>query len=155
MPENFWLKLDEAVRIRTEHILAESIQSGQYDISNDRCSSGALGTWANSLLGYFLSKDDILFSLLLKLKSGNILEQDYVFQFFFNTIFRLLEDNDWAEYACSVILQGLSDGDIRFYNAIKSIMWSKDNSFEEKFRDAYDNFHEKTLTQEPEDDVPF
>ena len=156
LPATFWPKLDETVRIRTEHILAESIKSGQYDALNKRLKSGALGTWARSILEYFISRDSVIESLILKLDSNDILQQDYVFSFFFSRIFLFVNNEDWShDYVISTVLDGLKNGDIRYYNAINiSIMTSKDNSFKEKFQDAYDNFIEAKPSSD-DDDIPF
>jgi uncharacterized protein (TIGR02391 family) len=156
LPESFWLKLDETARIRTEHILIKSIESGQYDSVNGRCLSGALGAWCHTLIQQFLSRDIVLVQLLTKLASGDHLQEDYVFQFFFSRIFKLAEDNNYLrDYVVTTVINGLKNGDIRFYNALRGIMSSRRNIFAEKFKEAYDNFKEQELAGPDEDDLPF
>lgn len=157
LPLEFWKNLKESVRIRTEHILTESIKSGKYDSINENCNSGSLGTWANSLLKDFISKDDVLFILLNKLGSDNKLESDYIFKYFFSSLFRALKDSEeWLQdVASSILLVGLKEGDIRFYDFINRIKNTLSVKIISEIQEYLDNFKVKEEAIEPDDDLPF
>lgn len=156
LPPDFWKNIEESVRIRIEHILTESIESGKYDSINKTCHSGALGTWARSLLKNFLSKNHVLTRLLLNLASDNKLESDYIFSYFFDSIILLLKDSEelHQSLASTVFESGLKKGDERFYNYIKNVKSSIDTEIINDIQEHLDNFEAKEEPI-PEDDIPF
>ena len=46
-PMEHWSRLDQIPRMRAENMIIKSITDGRYDVSQDKCLKGALGTWAN------------------------------------------------------------------------------------------------------------
>jgi len=157
LPTDFWKNIKESVRIRTENILIESIKSGKYDSIKETCHSGALGTLAESLLKDFITKDDILYILLDKLGSDNKLESDYVFKYFFISLFRLLKDSEeyFQDFASEIIISGLKEGDLRFYKSVKIIKHSLNTKIIDKIQEYIDNFKAKQEAIELDDDLPF
>ena len=157
LPIKFWKNLKEIVRLRIEHILIQSIESGKYNTKTSNCHSGSLGTWANNLINDFISKDDVITTLLNKLQSENHLDSDYVFQFFFRTLLESLQETEeWLQdWSLNIIIDGLKNGDMRFYTAIKNKKYLLNDKFKNKIQEYLDNFKAKEEVPEPEDDLPF
>lgn len=157
LPPDFWKNIKESVRIRIEHILRESIVSGKYDPINKTCLSGTLGTWARSLLKTFISKNDVLSILLIKLGSDNKLESDYIFNYFSDSLFLLLKNSDEfnQDLASTIFKSGLKKGDERFYNSIKRVKSFIDTEIINEIQEHLDNFEAKEEAIVPEHDIPF
>jgi TIGR02391 family protein len=81
LPASFWPSIDEAVRIRIENILINSISEGKYDATNDSCETGWLGTWAQDYVNYFLLQNQLYSTILKKLKRSRE-EKNYIAMYF-------------------------------------------------------------------------
>lgn len=84
LPCEYWDKLDKAVKIRIENILFENVTSGEYDISNNNCRFGSLGTWIKT--GHLMKFEDVnkwTYIIVDKIEKGDIEEKAYVENYFF------------------------------------------------------------------------
>lgn len=162
-PMDYWSRLDEIGRMRAENMIIKSIKDGTYDTSQGKCLKGTLGTWANGRATYFLLKQETADACIAKLRSSDTYEQDYVFQYLFTEITRLLQQPNWAFQAA--VRRGLKEGDKRFYDALSSFVEyeedgteSMENPWMKPFGEEWRNFKEAECAQgfvAEEDDVPF
>jgi uncharacterized protein (TIGR02391 family) len=157
LPIDTWKGLKEIVRIRIEHILIQSIESGKYNTKRNTCNSGWLGTWADNLLNDFILKEDVLNILITKLGSENSFESNYIFQHFFKSLIVLAQDaDDWfQDWSLLVINDGLKNGDLRFYTALRSKKHLLNDKFKKEIQENFDNFKTKDDVLVPDDDLPF
>jgi uncharacterized protein (TIGR02391 family) len=146
-PPNFILNYDEISRLRLENKLIESIKTGRYIPNSHKCLRGALGTWVANRCEYFILKNDLISVLLNKLSSSDDQNQDYVFNYFFGTLQKLV--NPPSGRIVNIINNGLKSGNEKFYGALLFT----DEDWMKPFKEAYDNFQET----EPvcDDKVPF
>jgi len=159
-PIDFWLSLDESVRLRSEDLLLKSIIEGCYIKASKKCIKGTNGTWATDLIPSSAMNHDYIFALLQKLKSSDKNEQDYVFQFFSNLLLDellKLKDNYPANVLISLVNSKVKSGDIRFFE-FAQIAINHDTFWENKFKHNVASFQEAkdTVTEEMNpDDIPF
>ncbi len=161
-PMEYWSRLDEISRMRAENMIIKSIKIGSYDISQNKCLKGALGTWARGRARYFLLKQETADACIEKLSSSDTYEQDCVFQYLFDEISKVLQKPNWMFQAA--VKRGLKEGDKRFYNALHSFLEYKEdgtqsleNPWMKPFAEQWNNFKEAEQTKGPfpEDDIPF
>lgn len=155
LPSSCWKHLEEVARLRIENKLIESIKDGRYIEEKEKCLSGALGTWATNIKQqHYLLKYELIDTLLRKLRSSDITEQDYVFSYFFDYLTHL--EDPPRPRTIRIITKGLDDGDKRFYDALFSTMEYGLKSWKEAFKKPFENFVESEPTREvTEDDIPF
>lgn len=82
LPERLWPRISEVARLRIENKLIQSIESGRYDETRERCLSGSLGTWARDYIKYFSLKAELI-EVLAKKFTGDPDEQNYVAKYLF------------------------------------------------------------------------
>lgn len=161
-PMEHWSRLDQIPRMRAENMIIKSITDGRYDVSQDKCLKGALGTWANRRAKHFLLKQEVADACIAKLRSSDIYEQDYVFEYLFTEISRLMDKPNGA--LLIAIKRGLKNGDKRFYNAMGSFVEFEDdgtinleNPWIKSVKEEYSNFKEAEDSGfvDEFDDVPF
>jgi uncharacterized protein (TIGR02391 family) len=136
-PPNFIENYDEISRLRLENKLIESIRN-----------RGTFGICAVGSCEYFILKDDLISVLLNKLSSSDDQNQDYVFDYFFWTLPKLV--NPPSSRIVDIINNGLKSGNARLHAALYLFT---DEDWMKPFKEAYDNFQET----EPvcDDKVPF
>ena len=162
-PMEFWPRLDEISRMRAENMLIKSIKDGKYDVSQNKCLKGALGTWANGRATHFLLKQETADACIAKLSSSDTHEQDYIFEYLFTELTRLMDKPNWAFQ--TAVRRGLKDGDRRFYDALSSLVAfefdetdSLGHPWIKPFAEEWKNFKEAVYDQgvvAEDDDVPF
>ena len=135
-PPNFIENYEEISRLRLENKLIESIKNGKYIPNSHKCSSGALGTWAVDSCEYFILKNDLISVLLNKLSSSDDQNQDYVFNYFFGALQKLV--NPPSGRIVNIINNGLKSGNEKFHFALLFT----DENWMKPFKEAYDNFKE-------------
>lgn len=158
-PAEFWTRLDESAKMRSENRFLESIKEGEYVVSSDKCIRGALGTWCSNLISNFVMKEEIILTLLVKLDSSKREEQDYVFNYFGASLLYNLDgigegyQQDWA---ISTFKKGLEAGDKRFYDIVRSAINYHSVVWKDSLNDAFESYQEagEVPTVEPED-IPF
>lgn len=149
-----WPHLSETARLRIEHKLIKSIKEGFYDSKKGQCLDGALGTWSRNIAEHFLLKDELLYSLTAKLDSPKPGEQNYVFQYFPWTFFRLAPKLTSSQI--TVIKRGLAAGDIRFQQLLENYTPFANDTLLEPVRAALETFMEMPRPWElPDDEIPF
>jgi hypothetical protein len=146
-PTNFIENCDEISRLRLENKLIESIRNGRYISNSHKCLKGAFGTWAANICEHFILKDDLISVLLNKLSSSDDQNQDYVFNYFFEVLKKLV--NPPSGRIVNIINNGLKSGNEKFHTALLFT----DEDWMKPFKEAYDNFQET----EPvcDDKIPF
>lgn len=147
LPPEKWPEVGRIARIRIENKLFEEIKDGRYDSQRERCLSGSLGTWTQSITKYIERQNRLGHLLIRKLTSGNSAEQNYVFNYFFHDFRTLLDSPPKALQR--VVLDGLQSGDKRFYDGVSGqLFWTEDDWWGDEIEKAMDNFQES----EPEDE---
>ncbi|WP_337288988.1 TIGR02391 family protein [Candidatus Methylomirabilis sp.] len=149
----YWPHIDEIARLRIENRIVRNIEDGLYDISEKRCSGGALATWARSFFPYFSMKDEAMSAIVGKLRSRSSEEQDYVFNFFFSSLDLLAEKP--TPGLTLALFNGLKSGDERFLRAINSGGLWNDEKWSPKLKEAIENFELKPVVPEDSEEVPF
>ena len=158
-PAEFWTRLDESAKMRSENRFIESIKEGEYVAASNKCVRGAFGTWCQSLIGNFVMKNECITTLTMKLGYSKREEQDYVLQFFSSALLSNLDNiddegnRDWLVFTCN---EGLKAGDKRFYGLSKNAINNHSAFWKDSLKDAFDSFQEagEVPTGEPED-IPF
>ena len=158
-PVDFWIRLDESARLRSENKFLESIREGEYLAASDKCIKGAFGTWGRRLISTSLMKEDFVQALLNKLASSNRTEQDYVLQHFPNDLLEALStmEGKWgAKRAISIIDKNLKAGDKRFHDLAGVALLVNGGFWEDGLKQSYDSFQEAEPTLAGSaDDLPF
>ncbi|MEO5924790.1 MAG: TIGR02391 family protein [Bryobacteraceae bacterium] len=158
-PPEYWKRYAEASARRIEHILIESMRKGKLNRLSGKCVAGAMGTWADELLPHFWNQGDAISTLSRKILSDDEGEQDYVFNYFFDTMIKLMSEPSGR---LRVYLQErLKAGDKRFHEALITpgvFGWSE--GWGKHFEALYTNFVEAQPTPATsdgigDDDVPF
>jgi len=144
-PIEFWLSLDESVRLRSEDLMLKSIDEGQYVVKSKKCVKGAAGTWARDLIHTSPMKRDYLVTLLRKLDSSDKTEQDYVLEYFYYTL--LSEFNEMKDWAVTpkfvkLIEIKVKAGDRRFFNFAQTAISAYNGFWEESLKQSIDTFKE-------------
>jgi uncharacterized protein (TIGR02391 family) len=111
---DFWLNFDKLSRIRVENKLIRSIGTGYYIKSDNNLVDGALGTWITEIADKLVMKDSFEQVITQKLYSSIYEEVDYLFNYFRNYIYT----DQISPSRHAALIQGLKNGDIRFYNVI-------------------------------------
>jgi uncharacterized protein (TIGR02391 family) len=162
-PEDLWPRFNEIARLRVVNKLIRSVVDGKWVAKQNRCSGGALGTWATDIICQFTLKDDLWRALTDKLRSSDSEQQDYVFQYFVHHAEECFDVP--PKYLVWTVNHGLKAGDPRFKKAADS--WSLLGTFGENpehpwckpFAEALASFAPASETIEPpeitDEDVPF
>lgn len=152
-PSSYWKLFDESARLRTENKLIKSIADGRYNKMAHKCTAGGFGAWAERISKEFILKDQLIDTLLMKLESPDIQEQDYIFRFFFNCFLNLISQP--TPKTVKIISKGLNEGDKRYYDEVGYLIESS-QSWAAAFSKLYENFVEREPTPTvEEDDLPF
>ena len=81
-PSEFWLELSEIARLRSEHMLIQSVVAGRTDKKTNRVLAGSLGTWATRILREMSLKRELWTAVSDKLKPASPTEEAYAFGWF-------------------------------------------------------------------------
>jgi len=144
-PIEFWTRLDEAAKFRTENRFLKSVTQGEHITSSRKCIKGAFGTWCGRHLHVFLMKDDFLSVLLIKLDSSNRNEQDYVFEYFSGSLLSTLskmQGTGLADFAIDIIDLHVKAGDKRFYQLANSAVRGYKGFWKDSLKESIDKFQE-------------
>lgn len=144
-PTEFWKRLHEAARLRTENTFLQSVTEGEYISSSSNCLEGALGTWSGEHLHVFLMKDDFIRVLLRKLTSSNRTEQDYVFQYFGDPLISALsrmKGTRLADTAVHTIDKYVKAGDKRFRDLADYAITVYEGFWKDSLKQSVDKFQE-------------
>jgi uncharacterized protein (TIGR02391 family) len=149
-----WPHVDEVARLRVENRLVRSVREGRFDRHQRSCRGGALATWSTTLLPYFSLKQELLRAVWDKLRSGSDEEEDYIFEYVFNSLSSLADP--MPSYLESTIRTKLKQGDGRFHEAMLiSCPWDR-KTWTPELGKAFDEFKEAEKTfKDVEDDTPF
>ena len=157
-PIEFWTRLDESAKLRTENRFLESVAEGEYITSSGKCIKGALGTWCREHLRVFLMKDDFIWALLRKFNS-NRNEQDYVFEYFSDPLLSTLSEMQGtgpANFATNIIRKYVKAGDKRFYNLADYAVDVYQGFWKDSLKESIDKFQEVEPTpDDTSEDLPF
>lgn len=158
-PIEFWLSLDEPVRLRSENVILNSVIEGRYIVESKKCVSGAIGTWGADLMHESLIKYDYILALMRKLKSSDIAEQDYVFQYYGVPLLEELnetKDSYLVSNLIELIDEKVKEGNKRFYQFAQNAINVFDGFWEEKLKQSVADFQEVEETpSENSEDIPF
>ena len=147
-----WEKIELTARLRTENKLLKSFEDGTFDLPNNQCGSGSLGTWLTNIVTNMEMKDKFDYILAKKLSSDDFEELEYLFKYFRNQILAYKKEPNAS--VISAIKKGLNRGDQRFYDLVE---FSVDMKIEwtNQIKEAYENFKEIDLNPDIEDNIPF
>lgn len=156
-PIEFWTRLDESAKLRSENRFLKSVTEGEYITSSGKCRKGVLGTWCKTHLNVFLMKEDFLWILLVKLDSSTTHEQDYVFEYFSDPLLSTLskmQGTGLANAATSIIDEHVKAGDRRFYKLAHYAVSVYKGFWKDSLKESIDNFQGVELTPDAVD-LPF
>jgi uncharacterized protein (TIGR02391 family) len=154
---DYWPRLDEVARLRTENRLIRNVQEGRYVPNTDKCLGGALATWSTSFWQHFSMKRELFRAIMEKLESMSRESQDYAFHFCFMHLDSLTETPPAGFQR--IVAEGLKVGDSRFKEALdNSILW-EGRLWSERVQKAIAEFQPAEEVPEPDDfvddDLPF
>jgi uncharacterized protein (TIGR02391 family) len=160
-PADFWPRLDEAARLRSENKLIRSVADGKWEALTKRCKGGGFGTWATNVIQHFTLKEELWRTLTNKLQSSDDEQQDYVFQYFMSYATMCFDSP--PNTLIWVVNQGLKAGDGRYKSAVDLWLCLREEGdvWTKAFAPALARFTpvpEPPETPEPEitdEDVPF
>lgn len=78
---DFWTRIDETARLRTENRIIRILQDGRYVRKSNKCPTGATATWSTSFWRHFSLKQELMKTIIEKLRSTSTESQDYALQF--------------------------------------------------------------------------
>ncbi|MGE7662652.1 TIGR02391 family protein [Peribacillus sp. NPDC097197] len=152
VPAKYWSKLDKAVKLRVENILLENVKSGKYDLLNENCLNGALGTWIET--EHLMNFEDVSnwnLEVVNKIKYGDEEDKAYIEEFFWNKICEINshEIDYWLE---DYIKSELKNKDSEIVRKLEAILKFNGNHswwkiFEEELKDFPEMYYD--------DDLPF
>jgi uncharacterized protein (TIGR02391 family) len=157
LPAEIWPTLSEIARLRIEHKLIVSIESGTID-SKGCNAAGSLGTWAQGILSHLVLKNELwecVFEKLDPLLGG---PADYVIEYFMPHVQQAFGEP--PQHLVRKVRRGLKTGDQRFKELADR--WTLDDDFKVRsddhpwrapFNEALASF--VGATPPPDDDVPF
>lgn len=153
-PNDILTKLDETARLRLENRLIESISQGYYDIDTQRCSRGALGTWAQDCCSYFLLRDDLENALVQLVRSEDPRQHEYLFRFFWKKLVELV--NPPSDILVSYLKSKIRGGNKQFHQKLYLEREYGDREWVKPFEKEINEFNALELAFDiPEDDIPF
>ena len=143
LPSKYWGIVDKAVKIRIENILFQNAKSGKYDISNDKCTIGSLGTWVDEdHLMNFESTPNWTYMIVNKILEGDDDEKAYVENYFLRKIFKV-NYNDIHYSLSDYIKNGFKNKDEKIVEKIKlQIQFDKDHPWWKVFEEELKGFPE-------------
>lgn len=147
-----WETLNPAARMRTENKLIKSMGKGEYDIRKNKCKDGSLGTWITNISRNLKLKAEYRSVILKKINSDKYEELEYLFRYFKSEI--IPNNIEPEESLITGINKALLKGDKRMYDLIQWDVMILEDKWIEKVRDAFDNFSQKQLYEDP-NDLPF
>ncbi len=151
-PADFWPRLDEVARLRSENKLIRSVADGKWEARTKRCKGGGLGTWANRIIQHFILKEELWRALTNKLRSSDLEQQDYVFQYFI--VYATDCFDAPPSMLCWAVKEGLIAGDSRYKKAVDLwlILREDDDAWCKAFRPSLESF--TPAPEPPENEVP-
>jgi uncharacterized protein (TIGR02391 family) len=154
IPDGSWQCIEEIARLRIENKIVKDIYAGKYKRKYDKCPNGWFATWARRIMRDFTLKKDLIAAFESKLFSSDSLDQDYVFEFFFETLIDLSPKPDG--HLIQIIKTGLSSGDKRFYDAIDAMAFLPEE-WQKTFEKEFEAFVEKPpdFNADDDEDLPF
>ncbi|WP_080710535.1 TIGR02391 family protein [Pseudomonas chlororaphis] len=121
-PSN-WSSLSEAARLRSEYKIISSIEDGSYNKNTKRCTAGGLATWSCSFWPLFSLKNELMTSVIRKLRSSSASSKNYVYEYLFRYLDFLFDAPPTSLIA--FIKQKLKEGDQELFDAVNdSYLWS-------------------------------
>ncbi len=152
-----WPRLHLAARMRIENKLIESIAEGKYNRATQKCSPGALGTWATGIFRHFTLKSKAANAITNRLFSDSVKAQDYALKFVGAHLPELTPAP--SEHLKKRLLEKLSKGDKRFHDMVSAFNLHCDTDvWYDPFKDALEHFvaaKETAPVEDEDDDVPF
>jgi hypothetical protein len=147
----YWTRLHEAARLRTENRILQNARDGRYVVKTDKCLVGGLATWARDFLSHFSLRAELLHTFVEKLRSPIVESQDYVLRYFFFALDSLADSpprllENW-------LAERLKAGDQRVKDRM-AFPWALTWTWSEQVAKALESF--QAAEQVPDDDeVPF
>jgi uncharacterized protein (TIGR02391 family) len=137
IPGKYWIKIDKAVKIRTETILLNDILKGTYDNDfNSIGKYGALGTCVTcEYLENFGNKNDIIYALVRILESDEEDKKEYAEKFYMDKIFKI--NREKIHWRFKVYLnKALNTNDEKILTKFRyEIQWDEDHPWWEVFKE--------------------
>lgn len=150
--EDKWSRIELSARLRSENKMLKSFEKGSFDLINNRCNNGSLGTWIKNIFDHMEMKDKFNYIMAKKLDSDHYEEVEYIFNYFEKQI--LTYDGEPSLSVIRAINNGLNKGDKRFRGLVEFDI-GIDSEWTKRIRNTFDNFEEKQLNPLYKDDVPF
>lgn len=163
-PSTIWRCLNEIARPRIENKRIASLKEGTWERRRERCTAGALGTWATRIITELTLKDELWQAVLSKLGSSDAASQDYVFKYFMGHVEECFDSpTPWLRH---LVKKGLRAGDRRFKDLAEG--WQAESPVDERppdhpwrkpFADELRDYVEAPETPPdadgPDDNIPF
>lgn len=134
-PPEWWPRVGEVARLRTENRLKHSIRLGEYYL-NGRCNpEGALGSWANTFLSHFSNKQEIYSILIAKIENEDATIRRYVTEYFMAYLPDVVT-KEWMKERC---LKAISKAIINNDEVIKDGFRDSRYHFPEEWRQEFED----------------
>jgi uncharacterized protein (TIGR02391 family) len=153
-PVDMLKRCSETTRLRIENMIIASFQEGSYSRKDKKFMRGGLGTFARSRADNFIMKKDLIRVITKKIGSENIAEQDYVFEYIWETLPKLR--NEAPAGLRVTIKSGLKKGNKGLYDALCVMRDVGNSAWVKPFEEDMDKFVPADGWLEIEDgDLPF
>lgn len=146
-----WSRIDEAARLRTENRIIQDLRDGRYLREADKCQAGAMATWSRSFWPYFTLKQEVMQTIIEKLRSTSVESQDYALMYCFGALDRVA-DKPPASLQ-TILAERLEAGDTRFKEALDASSLWFDGEWDERVKKAIESFQPRGIV--PDEDIPF
>lgn len=149
---DIWPSLSEVARLRIEHKIALSIAEGRFEHKSQRCTGGALATWAVSHIRFFTSQSRVASTLYNKMAGGDSQGRAYVEKYF---LYVLVDSSpEYMRKLDELFTRKLKEGVEDFYYSLMLSPW-KQEQWSKSLIEAYNNFKAKEEIPDLDDDIPF
>ncbi|MBT2285169.1 TIGR02391 family protein [Paenibacillus polymyxa] len=150
LPPKYWSMMNEAVKLRTENVLFESVKSGYYSIEEDECRRGGLGTWIQSEHFYQFGDTDRWTEMIVeKLQSGEEGGIAYVEKYFWDRVCKVNRE-EIDSTLLVYFYDGMFDNDSVIIQKLKEQIQSDENHpWWEVFEEELKEYPEILLVKSP------
>jgi uncharacterized protein (TIGR02391 family) len=113
LPWDFWPRISNLARQRTENLLIRSISEGEVDDSEIFSEEGILGAWAVSFIPNFNqeSREEVKTVLVRKLVQASATERRYAVRFFMSIFPDIITDAPSIRACAKAIMEAVNGGD--------------------------------------------
>lgn len=156
LPPDLWPRIDEIAKLRVEHMLLQSMDTGRYDPLSDETTAGALGAWASGFLKHFQLQINARQVLFRMLESQDLCRRAYAARFFLTALPDVFKEAYFRQRCVRAISAAVREQDPEMRYQLPRNFWS----FPKDWRQGILSSLQDLAESDPEflnsfEDIPF